>query len=258
MIAKEWRDARWKSLVALLLVVLWLFMLTPYEEFVADIMKHAPNEDPIKNALYDIGELYYLGGFFVLLPLAAILGVASMSAEVNNGTIFLLLSRPVSRTRSLLTKYAVSAVTLLVAAVLGKLLLIVAAAIRGYPVGQLGTTEAIVSVIVLWLGVLFVLGTALFVSTVFRSIVASIVACALTLFLVFSLPTIGAEFYPWGYPGVMSERLTLLTYWMPTHYYYSDDFYGVGGYAFSNFFVCLIAAAIPLLAALWLFNRKAY
>jgi hypothetical protein len=52
--------------------------------------------------------------------------------------------------------------------------------------------------------------------------------------------------------------LTLLTYWMPTRYYYFDPFHGSGGFAIINFVVCLIAAALPLLAALWLFNRKAY
>jgi ABC-2 type transport system permease protein len=258
MIAKEWRDARWKFLIALVLVVLWLFLLTPYDEFVAETMKYAPNEDPGKDALYDIGELYYVGGFFVLLPLAAFLGVASVSAEVNNGTILLLLSRPVSRTRLLLSKYAVGAATLLIAAVSGKLLLIAAAAVRGYPVGQLGIMEAMLSVVVLWLGVLFVLGTALLISTIFRSIIASILACALTLFLIFALPTIGAEFYPWGYPYELSLRLTLLTYWMPTYYYYPNDFYGIGGFALTNFLVCLIVAALPLLASLCLFNRKAY
>ena len=30
------------------------------------------------------------------------------------------------------------------------------------------------------------------------------------------------------------------------------------GFAFTKFLVCLISAAMPLMAALWLFNRRAY
>ena len=208
--------------------------------------------------LRDLSDLYYLGGLFVLLPLAALLEVGSISGEVSNGAIFLLLSRPVSRTRLLLTKYAVSAGVLLVAAVLGKVLLLTIAAVRGYPLGEMRVLEAMLSILVLWLGVLFVLGTALLVSVIFRSIAASIVACALTLFFVFSFPVIIAELYPMGYPYGLSLRLELYTYWMPAYYYFSNDFYSIGGFALTNFLVSLITAVIPLLAALRLFNRKAY
>jgi hypothetical protein len=45
---------------------------------------------------------------------------------------------------------------------------------------------------------------------------------------------------------------------MPTYYYYGDYVYGIGGFARTNLLVCLISAAVPLLAALWLFDRKAY
>ena len=120
-----------------------------------------------------------------------------------------------------LTKYAISAGVLLVAAVLGKILLLIVAAVRGHPFEQMRVVEAVLSVVVLWLGVLFVLGTALLVSTIFRSITASIVACVLTLFFVFALPVIIAESYPMGYPYELSLRLELYTYWMPTYYYYS-------------------------------------
>lgn len=112
--------------------------------------------------------------------------------------------------------------------------------------------------LVLWLGVLFVLGVAFLISVVFRDVAVSVVACAFALFLVFALPMIVAEVYPWGYPYEMSLRLTLLTYWMPTSYYYGESFYGVGGFALTNFFVCLLAAVLPLFALLWWFRRKAY
>jgi ABC-type transport system involved in multi-copper enzyme maturation permease subunit len=257
MIAKEWRDARWKFLVAAVPVVLLVFMLSPYQEFVEEAERYS-GENAVEIALRDLSDVYYLGGFFVLLPLAALLGVAMISGEVSNGTILLLLSRPISRTRLLLTKYAVGAGTLLVAAVLGEILLIGAAAIRGYPIGQLRLLEAVLSVLVLWLGLLFVLGTALLVSVVCRGVIASVVACALVLFFVFWVPSVLWELFPASFPYDLSMRLQLLTYWMPAYYYYGPESYGVGGFAITNFLVCLTAAALPLLAALRLFNRRAY
>lgn len=258
MVAKEWRDARWKLLVATVPVALLAFsIVTPHEDIVR-MVQGIPGEDPASNALRDLSDLYYFGGLSVLLPLAALLRVASISGEVGSSTVFLLLSRPVSRTRLLLTKYVVSAGVLLVAAAGGKVLLLAVATVRGYPLGEIRILETVLSVLVLWLGVLFVLGTALLVSTVFRSILASIGACALVLFLVFALPIIIAYSYPAGYLWSLSIRLELYTYWVPTYSYYSNDFYGIGGFALTNFAVCLTAAALPLLAALWLFNRTAY
>lgn len=259
MVAKEWQDARWKFLVAAVPVVLLVLLVSPYEE-VVKMVRDIPNEDPVKVALRDINDLYYFGGFVILIPLAALLGVASISAEVSKGTILLLLSRPVSRTRLLLTKYVTGAATLLVAAISGKVLLVGVAAVRGYPIGQIRIPEASLSVLVLWLGLLSVLGTALLVSTIFRSVLASVVACVATLFLVFVFPALATELYlPVNHFDYdLTTRLTLVTYWMPTNYYYGNYFYGIGGFSFANFAVCLIAAALPLLAALWIFNRKAY
>jgi ABC-type transport system involved in multi-copper enzyme maturation permease subunit len=99
MIAKEWHDARWKFLVAAVPVVLLVSLLPPYQELVAESTKYAPNANPARDTLRVLSDFYYLGGFLVLLPLAALLGVASISGEVSNGSIFLLLSRPISRTR---------------------------------------------------------------------------------------------------------------------------------------------------------------
>lgn len=258
MVAKEWRDARWKLLVATVPVVLLAFpFVTPYEDVVR-MVQDIPGEDPVSYALRDLSDLYFFGGLFVLLPLAAFLGVASISGEVSSGTISFLLSRPVSRTRVLFVKYAISAGVLLVAAVSGKVLLLTVAAVRGYPMGEMPVLETVLSVLVMWLGVLFVLGTALLVSTIFRGILASIAACTLTLFLVFALPVVVAYLFPAGYLWSLSMRLELFTYWVPTSHYYSDYVYGIGGFALTNFLVCLISAAMPFVATLRLFNRKAY
>ncbi len=168
------------------------------------------------------------------------------------------------RARLLLTKYAVGACTVLAAAVSGKALIVGVATLRGYPVGQLRISEPLLSVLVLWLGVLFVLGVGLLASVIFRSVLVALVACASTSFLVFALPSYAVDLiarlqeYPTNHPYGWAERLTLLTYWMPTYYYYGDSPDGLGGFAATNFLVCLAAALVPLLAALWLFRRREY
>lgn len=48
MIAKEWREARWKLLVAALPVVLAvLFLVSPYEDVVR-MVQGIPGEDPVE------------------------------------------------------------------------------------------------------------------------------------------------------------------------------------------------------------------
>ena len=45
---------------------------------------------------------------------------------------------------------------------------------------------------------------------------------------------------------------------IPVSEYVSLEALARVGFEFTIFLVCLIAAALPLLATLWLFNRKAY
>lgn len=261
VIAREWRAARWKLLVAAVPVALYISVLSPYAEFVEEA-RRIPSVNPVETALRDLSDSYYLGVLFVLMPLAAFLGVASISDEAGSGTLFQILSRPVSRVRMLLTKYAVGAGVLLLAAVSGKVVLTGAAAIRGYPLGEVRVVEAVTSVLVSWSGVLFVFGTAILVSTAFRSVLASAAACALTLPLVFALPHVIPALFMRSTAalGELSLRLTLFAYWVPPYYYGDprDDTVGIGGFTTANFLVCLISAALPLLAALCLFQRKEY
>jgi ABC-type transport system involved in multi-copper enzyme maturation permease subunit len=268
MIAKEWRDARWKFFIAAFVVALLVPLLPPYEDFVEGLgdipAKHLPGGTPQEYVMQEIMVFYMGGGFAILLPLAALLGAGLISGEVSNGTIWLLLSKPVSRIRLLLTKYAVSAGILLVAAILGNVLLIIAGAVRGYPLGQLSLPGMALSSLLLWLGMLFVLGIALLVSVIFRSAISSIIATALALYLILvALPAYSLELYYLlsGGPSLnqgssVAERLIqgigIAQYWFTENMFVGDSFAAV------NFLVCMIAAAIPLLAALLLFNRKAY
>jgi ABC-type transport system involved in multi-copper enzyme maturation permease subunit len=278
VISKEWRDARWKLLVATIVVLLLVPNLTPYEEILKMAEEPPPTEDPEDNpnpaserpytdaekiALREMAGFYLEGGSVIIVPLAVLIGASLISAEVSNGTIFLLLSRPVGRIRLLLTKYGVDAATLLAAAVLGTLLLIIVAAMRGYPLEGLSFTGITLSAVQMWLGSLFVLSVALLVSVILRSVLASIVATIAVLLFVFTFPN--SLFFPLelfvfffgDYPNFYADyewlwKLNLLEYWA------DEDLFLGGAVPVTDFFILGIAAVVPLVAALWLFDRKAY
>lgn len=226
MIAKEWRDARWKFAVAAVVVVLVASLapiLTPYQEIVRlakhssysineisigenasanrsgdartqkvpkppDNVQQAP-KDPVEMAAQEMWALYGVGGSVVLLPLAVLLGAPLVSGEVSGGTISMLLSRPISRTRLLMSKYVVGAAGLFVSAVLGGALVVALAAARGYPLGEIGFVGIALSAVLIWLGSLFVLGVALLASVLVRGVIGSVMASVVALLLVFILPS---------------------------------------------------------------------
>lgn len=278
MIAKEWRDVRWKFAVGVLLfLALVVTNIQPYETVEdgfanAGLIDDGPKErrytqEEVVNAAIDGMFITYDAGKGILAPLAAILGVGLISSESSRDTIFLLLSKPISRIRLLLTKYGVGAGVLFVVALLGSAGLLMSAAARGYPLGSLSMSGIALSTLLLWLGSLVVLGVALLTSVVFRSVIGSVVATVLALYLVFNLSGVldvllynfqdvlgiydsqGRSLY---FPYGPIEALNLAQYWTDQSLYFGESL------AAMNFLVCLIAAALPLLAAMWLFNRKAY
>jgi len=280
MVTKELRDVRWKVVVALTVVLTALIVSgypTPYpliEEVTAhsDVQTEYENGTPIPEeylvpsnpedyAMQEMAGAYNVGGFVILLPLAGMLGAALIAGETGSGTIFTLLSRPVSRTRVLLTKYAVCAGVLLGCAVFGGLLLVIAAAVRGYPLENLNIAGAVLSAILMWLGSLFVLGVALLASDIFKNVMASVMATALAMYLVFALPSFVLSIYflfaasEFETPAIAAEvtRISNLgSYWVV------EGLYVDGAVSITNFLVSLLAAAVPTFAALWLFRRKAF
>ncbi len=282
MVAKEWRDARWKLAVAMVFTLLLVPTLTPYEEIVRmanNFVTEMPDgtqipesqrlsTDPARYAVQDMASLYGVGGVAISLPLAVLLGVGLVSGEVGNGTILLLLSKPVGRTRALLAKYAVCAGALLVASAFGALLLTVGAATSGYPFEQFSFPGVALSVLLLWLGTLFVLGIALLASVVFRNLVVSVAIAVLALYVILSAfpQFLLSLFYEYqvrftdvrpgmerpGFTETIIQNLDLVQYWTSERMFIGE------GLAATSFLACLIAAMTPLLLALWVFRRKAY
>jgi ABC-type transport system involved in multi-copper enzyme maturation permease subunit len=99
-------------------------------------------------------------GDLVLMLLATVLGAGLISEEVNQGTIFPLLDKPVGRGRRLLTKYTV------------------------------GAGGELVSTGLLWLGLLLMLGTSLLLSVAPDSALLAVVGT----FLVWMLTSVALAF----------------------------------------------------------------
>lgn len=247
MIAKEWRDARWKLIIAAVgavpAVLIVAFYLPPYETS-GRIVERFSDEAALGHILNVYG-----GGGVALALLAILLGAATVTEEVGRGTLYLLLSKPVSRTRILLTKYTISAGILLLAAVLGHAVLIVAAVARGYPLGLLNAFGVVLSTALIWLGSLSVLGLAVMFSVLCRNALVSAAATFVTAYLIFYvLPGYAELFVPYD----ILEMVAPLYSWTSAALYAGD------GLALLNFLACVTAAAVLLLAPLWLFARKAY
>lgn len=215
----------------------------------------------------EITDVHYGGNFLILIPLAGLLGVALISGEVGRGSVFLLLSRPVSRTRTLLTKYSVCVVSLFAVALLGVLGTFVSAYAHDYPQDSLRVPEILASSVLFWLGSVFVLGLAVLASVVFGDVIRSVVATIGVAFLLYAGPDLLMSLSElwlfvmgdpvdnptdWNERYMFFQRFDLFNYWTAT-----DPISGEW-VATRNLLVCLAVAAVPLIASLWLFRRRAY
>lgn len=249
-----------------------------YEEDQRNAFERMQRPDyPLEMAGFEMSDLQAGASYLVLVPLAAILGVALVSGEVSRGSIFLLLSRPISRTRILLTKYSVGAVVMLAVALLVGVGIVASGYARGYPARSISVADVLSTAGLFWLGTLSVLGVATLASVLFRDVIRSVVATAVALYAISSLPDLMRGIASWwlypspeDYPedSVMQsdwygsfEAFRITNYWA-VQYFYGGPF----GEPFTNqqsgpalsILVCVVAAVVPLLGALWIFRRKSY
>lgn len=255
MVSKEIIEARWKAIIGSVVAAIAAAVLAATYDIIKNSLASSLTNGSAAKAIPEQlqGQINQLLGSYdsyiwsqwfsktgpeVLAILAAVLGAGLIASEVNKGTIFFLLSKPVSRDRVLLTKYLVSAAVLLVATVIGTLGLWGAAAIVGHPqpVGGL-----LISTVLLWLGVLFVLGLALLFSVLFKDVLRPLVA-ALLITVVISIPGI----FPHG------------SDWNLTFYWGNFAAYQGTAFPLKALLICLIAAIVPVALAVPLFRRQAY
>lgn len=321
MVAKEWWEARWKFVLAAVVVLAFVafaprpygeiqeqaefqikttraelesperFMppqeaLPPgytrarYAEYLRNDLERMRQPDyPVELAGQELEGVYEAGKYMVLVPLAALLGVALVSGEVSRGSILLLLSRPIGRTRIFLTKYSVGASLLLATALLSVVGLVVSRYAHGYPAAAINVAEILASAGLFWLGTLSVLGVAVLASVLFGDVIRSAIATLVACYVAISAPSWISEIAstvwlltneqgfmesPMAQEGWYEsfEIFKITRYWSFLDPYESGPF--VEPLAFQqpdpmlSVLVCSIAALLPLLAAFWLFRRKSY
>ncbi len=251
MVIKELIEARWKIIAGAVVVTLVSAALAATYNLIKNLLvtsnvaRQVPSQlqGQIQQLIgsYDAyvwSQWFSKNGTEILAILAALLGASLIASEVSKGTIFFLLSKPVSRERVLLVKYAVSALILLGVSVLGSAALLVVTAITGHPQNIGGVA---LSTLLIWLGMLFVLGLALLFSVLFKDVLRPLIF-ALLIPLVLSIP---------GYlPGWSAWNLTF--YWA--------DFSAYLGQSFPTkaLIICLVAAIVPVIIAIPLFRKQAY
>jgi ABC-2 type transport system permease protein len=248
MKTKELLEARWKIITFALLALLGtagniaIYTFTPKTPANSDLpstLQHLIPEQLVNTFDAFVWEHWFAtNGPLILVLFAAILGGGLIASEVSKGTIFFLLSKPVSRERILLTKYGVSAGLLLAVSVLGSLTILSMGVALGHPVAPLPLLAATG---LLWLVTLFPLGLSLFFSLVSPDSLRPVIFSLLTT-LAFMLPA----FLPNGQE------------WNLLHYWSNQSAYLAGSFPLKEYLVCLVTAAVPLLVALVVFRRKAY
>ncbi len=254
MITKELIDARWKLIIGgALMLVLGAAMTASYDwiQSLLGSLNTAQMPEAVRQQLgqglgdyatYAWGQWFAKNAPMILGALAAFLGGGLIAGEVSKGTIFFLLSKPVSRTRVLLTKYGVAAGVLLVASLVSGLGMYLVALLQGHALAFGGV---LLSAGLLWLGALSLLGLALVFSILFDDVLRP-VALAMIIGVVVGLPGVIGAFAPgwadWSLPG----------YWA------SLSAFELSGFPGKALLITLVAAALPALAALPLFQRRAY
>lgn len=277
MIAKEWRGFWWKfAFGALLLLPILVSGPTPYPQLVTIVETEPvlmeirvpslfedaeiPN-DPVDFAIQEMALFFGAVGKTFFIFIAVVLGVGLLSAEAGRNTIFFLLSKPISRTRVLLTKYAVGAAALLGVAIFFGVGVVFSAGAKGYPLQSLDVGGVALSIALLWLGSLSIFGLALALSVVLRDLIWSAIAVLSLLALAWSLSSflygIWMNYFLDDYEalGLSADLVQKAIF---PYYWSSTDLYLGQSLAPTNFVVCFVSAVVPLLAALWLFRRKAY
>lgn len=252
MAVKEVIEARWKAIIGVVVCIVGAGALAATYDLIQkllagqNVQQQVPSslQGPVQQLLGGSYAVYVWSQWFgksgpeVVAILAAVLGCGLIASEVNKGTIFFLLSKPVGRVRILLVKYAVNAALLLAMVVAGSVALVVTAAIVGHPQNLGGVA---ISTLLLWLGALFVLGLAMLFSVLFRDILRPLLF-ALIIAILAAIPGFVPGWSDWSLPG----------YWSSQAAYLGQEF------PLKALIICLVAAIVPVIVAIPLFRKQAY
>jgi ABC-type transport system involved in multi-copper enzyme maturation permease subunit len=261
MIAKEVRADRWAVVVGLFVLALRIqgAVTTDLKAQTLAVLNYNFDADFTAAAAGHIStaSAYVWAVFFSDLTLyllvgvcGAVFGAGLIASETSSGSIFVLLSRPLSRTRIFLTKYGMAAaLSLLLCALFGAVGLAVGAwqGVAGPPLGGW-----LLSVILLWLAMLFVVGLALLYSVLVPNALAAGVLAFFTAYLLVIVPVIHTGTQPHVHYLLGGPDWQVATYWSSLGIYAGVDS------PVKSLLIALIAALIPVALALALFVRKAF
>lgn len=152
----------------------------------------APGEASLENTFFFFHlNASLFGGLFAIQLLCIVLTADAVCSEWGQRTIFLLLSKPVSRTAFVLGKYIGSVVSIVptIAILYVIQYLVMMAVYPGQPTGD-EVVGFVLMLLMLALGAMAVAAVALFFSSLTRSNVLSLILTLLTAFFLF--PIIGA------------------------------------------------------------------
>ncbi len=253
MIAKELIEARGKVIIAVVLTVAFTLLISFSYDLLRDALGPAIGTLPallksqVEAVMGDFSTYVFFqwfgkNGQMLLGGLAAFLGGGLIASEVSKGTIFFLLSKPVSRLQVFLTKYGVAAALQLGICLLSALCLLIAGAVTGHSLDIMGLTA---SALLIWLGTLWVLGVASLFSILFDDLLKPVGLAMLIAILV-------------GIPGLVAVLLPEWAAWSLPNYWYSLPAFQGTGFPTKELAVCFVAALVPVAIALPLFRKKAY
>lgn len=261
MIVKEARADRWAVLFGVLVIVLRILSAVTVNvqtqtigdlqgnfdgDFSAVAAKHiSAGAAFLWATFFNDVTLYLLVGFG-----GAILGAGLVANETASGSIFVLLSRPISRTRALLTKYGVATVLSLVLCTLCGGMALVVGAWQGISAPPLG--GLLLSIVLLWLGMMFVVGVTLLYSVLVPSALAAGALGFFTIYLLAIVPDFHTGTAPHITYALGGPDWSIASYWGSLGIYAGTES------PLKSLLVAAITTLIPALIALVLFVRKAF
>jgi ABC-type transport system involved in multi-copper enzyme maturation permease subunit len=261
MIAKEIRANRWAVVASLLVLALRLQSAVTTDLKAQTVGTLIYNFDADVSAAtaghISAGSAFVWAIFFNDLTLyllvgvcAAVFGAGLIASETSSGSIYVLLSRPFSRTRIILTKYGVAAgLSLLLSVLFGSVGLVVGAW-QGVTPPPLGGW--LLSVVLLWLAMLCVISLAMLYSALVPSAFAAGVMAFFTLYILDLAPVFHSGTAPHIHYFLGGPPWELDTYWSSLSIYAGLDS------PVKALLVSGLAALIPAALAVALFVRKAF
>jgi ABC-type transport system involved in multi-copper enzyme maturation permease subunit len=261
MIVKEARADRWAVLLGIAVLLLRLQSVVTTDLRTQSLGALADNFDAdfslVASHHISAGSAFLWATFFNDLTIyllvgvvGAVFGAGLVASEVSSGSIFVLLSRPVNRTRALLFKYGVAAALSLICCAFCGVLALAVGAWQGVAAPPLG--GLLLSIVLLWLGMLFVMGMSLLYSVLVPSAFAAGVLGFFTTYVIVLAPLFHSGTAPHVHYFLGGLDWSIVQYWGSLGIYAGTDS------PVKSLVVAGTAALLPAVAALVLFVRKAF